>query len=62
MINKILEDNENTIRKHEQNLVYYIESIKNPLKPQLDRHDTFMRYLITLYEISRSKRKQDGVA
>ena len=61
MFNKILEDNENTIRKHEQNLVYYIESIENPLKPQRDRHVTFMEYLIALYEISKSKKKQDGV-
>jgi len=61
MIKKILEDNENTIRKYEQNLVYSIESIKNPLKPQRGRHVTFMEYLIALYEISRSKRKQDGV-
>ena len=61
MFNKILEDNENTIRKHKQNLVYYIESIENPLKPQRDRHVTFMEYLIALYEITRSKRKQDGV-
>ncbi len=61
MINKILEDNENTIKKHEQNLVYYIKSIENPLKPQRDRHLTFMEYLIALYEISRSKSQQDGV-
>ena len=61
MLKKILEDNKNTIRKHEQNLVYYRESIKNPLKPQRDRHETFMEYLIALYEISRSKRKQEGV-
>ena len=61
MLKKILEDNKNTIRKHEQNLVYYRESIKNPLKPQRDRHETFMEYLIALYEISRSRRKQEGV-
>jgi len=61
MLKRILEDNQNTIRKHEQNLVYYRESIKNPLKPQRDRHETFMEYLIALYEISRLKRKQDGV-
>ncbi len=62
MFNKILEDIENTIRKHEQNLVYYIESIENPLKSQRDKHVTFMEYLIALYEISKSKRKQDGVS
>ena len=61
MVKKICEDNRNTIRKHEQNLVYYRDSIKNPLKPQRDRHETFLKYLIALYEISRSKRKQEGV-
>lgn len=61
MLKKILKDNEKTIRKHKANLVYYRESIKNPLKPQRDRHVTFMEYLIALYEISTSKKKQDGV-
>ncbi|KKK44019.1 hypothetical protein LCGC14_0774930 [marine sediment metagenome] len=61
MLKRILEDYKTTTIKHEQNLVYFRESIKNPLKSQYNRHETFMEYLIALYEISRSTRKQDGV-
>ena len=61
ILRKIWEDNERTKNFFEQNLVYYKTSINNPLKSQNIRYDTFVGYLIALYEISMLKGEQGGV-
>ena len=61
ILRKTREDNERTKNLFKQNLVYYKTSIKNPLKSQKIRYDTFVEYLIALYEISMLKGEQGGV-
>jgi len=55
IIDKILEDKANVSKKFEQNIIYETFLIKNPLKTEKKRYDPFMRYLIALYELSKTK-------
>ncbi len=55
IINKILEDKANIIKKFEQNIVYNTPLINDTLKTEKKRYDAFMRYLIALYELSKTK-------
>ncbi len=61
ILRKVQKDNERTRKLFKQNLVYYKKSINIPLKSQNIRYDTFVEYLIALYEISMHKGEQEGV-
>jgi len=58
-IKKILIDKVKVIKKFKQNIIYNTDLIKDPLKTEKTRYDSFMEYLIALYEISKTI--DDGV-
>lgn len=59
IIKNVLDDYDLTIRKFERNLIRSNKLIKNPLKTDMKITQTYLDYLIALFEIS--KRSQDGV-
>ena len=54
-------DYDNTIKGFLDNLIYSKNSIRNPLKTQFDRHDSFLKWLLALYDLSKNKGFNEGI-
>lgn len=54
-------DYDKTVNDFLNNLIYSKNSIKKPLKAQFDRHDTFLKWLLALYELSEMKGFKEGI-
>lgn len=54
-------DYDKTVNDFLNNLIHSKNSIENPLKSQFDRHDSFLRWLLALYELSEMKGFKEGI-